>query len=124
MIQTIPASQLVVEVFSSQWHKFKEKLPKDLQRDFDELMNHAKNHPIPGPEAISFQQIVISILIEQEKELSRLQRKLIPYSKKKCPRCNAERNREDFKGALCPKCREYLLFSLPNKKITDEGGGL
>ena len=122
MTQSISASQLVVEVFSSQWHKFKKKLPKDLQRDFDELMNYAKRHPIPSPEAIPFQQIVISILIEQEKELEKLRRKLNPYSKKKCPRCNAEWNKEDFKGALCPDCRECLLFPLPNKKLTSGGG--
>jgi len=124
MTETIPASQLVVKGFACQWRKFKEKLPKELQRDFDELMKHAKKHPIPGPEAIPFQQIVISILIEQEKELNRLRRKLIPYFKKKCPRCNAEWNREDFKSALCPDCREYLLFPLPNKKLTDEREGL
>jgi hypothetical protein len=122
MTQIIPVSQLVVEVFSSQWYKFKQKLPQDLQRDFDQLMNYAKRHPIPGTEAIPFQQIVISILIEQEKELDRLRKKLIPHSKKKCPRCSAERNKEDFIGALCPDCREYLLFPLPNKKLTDEGG--
>jgi hypothetical protein len=110
MVQTIPATQMVIEGFARQWHWFKEKLPKELQGDFDALIKHALKHPHPGPEGIPFQQIIISILIEQEKELERLRKKLIPDSKKSCPRCGAERNKEDFKGALCPDCREYLLF--------------
>jgi hypothetical protein len=120
MTKTIQASQLVIEGFACQWNEFKKKLPKDLQDDFGQLMKHAKKHPNPGPEGIPFQQIVISILIEQEKELERLRSKLTPYSKKKCPRCNTERNKEDFIGAMCPDCREYLLFPLPNKKVNGE----
>ena len=66
-----------------------------------------------------FQQIVILILIEQEKEIKRLRSKLNPYLRKICPRCRTERNREDFKAAICPDCREYLLFPLPKPNKPD-----
>ena len=112
-------SEMVIKGFTRQWQKFKLKLPEELQLEFDNLMKHAKEHPHPDPEGIPYQQIVISILIEQEKEIKRLRSKLNPYLMKKCPRCRAVRNKDDFKGALCSDCREYLLFPLPKPDKTD-----
>jgi len=119
MTKPITPSELVIEGFTFQWQRFKQKLPEDLKQEFDDLIKHAKEHPHPDPEGIPFQQIVISILIEQEKEIKRLRSKLNPYLMKKCPRCHTERNIEDFEGALCPDCREYLLFSLPKPEKPD-----
>lgn len=59
-----------------------------MEHEFDNLMNQAKKHPHPDPEGIPFQQIVMSILIEQEKEINRLRNKLNPYLRMKCLRCN------------------------------------
>ena len=120
MVETISATQLVIEGFFAQWRYFKEKLPQELHSDFDKLMKHAKKHPIPGPEPIPFQPIAISILLEQQKEIKRLREKLNPKLKQECPRCNAELNREEFKGSLCPDCKDYLFFTYPNKKITNQ----
>jgi hypothetical protein len=119
MTKTITPSQLVIEGFIFQWQKFKQKLPVELQQEFDRLMKYAIEHPHPDPEGVPFQQIVMSILIEQEKEIKRLRSKLNTNITKKCPRCRTERNKDDFKGALCPDCREYLLFSLPKPDKPD-----
>jgi hypothetical protein len=113
MTRIIPATQLVIDGFACQWNNFKKKLPKDHQQIFNQLMVYAKKHPHSGPEGIPFQQIIISILIEQEKEIIKLRNKLTPKSKKQCPRCYTDYNKEDFDGALCPDCKEYLLFSFP-----------
>jgi len=111
--------QHVIEGFNLQWQKFKQKLPEDLQKDFENLMNHAGEHPHKDPEEIPFQQIVMSILIEQEKEINSLRSKLSPYLRRKCPRCHTEGNKEDFNGRLCQYCREYLLFPLPKPDKSD-----
>ena len=113
MTKTTLTSQLIIDGFACQWQKFKQKLPEDLHQEFNELINHARKHPYPDPEGIPFQQIVMSILIEQEKEINRIRNKLSPYLRMKCPRCNSEGNKEDFNGRLCSDCIEYLLFPLP-----------
>ncbi len=118
MTKATTPSQLVIEGFNCQWKKFKQKLPEDLRQEYDNLIKHAREHPHPDPEGIPFQQIIMSILIEQEKEINRLRKKLNPYLRKKCPRCYSERNREGFKGAMCPDCREYLFFPLPHFSYT------
>jgi len=61
----------------------------------------------------------MSILIEQEKEINRLRRKLSPCLRMKCPRCNTESNKEDFNGRLCPDYSEYLLLPLPKTEKQD-----
>lgn len=119
MIKTITTSQLIIEGFICQWQKFKQKLPEDIQPEFDNLINKARKHTHPDPEGIPFQQIIMSILIEQEKEINWLRNKLTPYLRMKCPRCNSERNSEDFDGRLCPDCKEYLLFFLPKPNKLD-----
>lgn len=113
MIKAFTTSQSIIEGFSLRWQDFRQRLPEDLQEDFDKLIEYVKKHPYPDPEGNPFQQIVMAILIEQEKEINRLRIKLKPSLRKKCPRCHIEWNSDDYSGALCPDCREYLLFFLP-----------
>ncbi|KYK22186.1 hypothetical protein AYK24_08430 [Thermoplasmatales archaeon SG8-52-4] len=112
MVKAIP-SQIVIKGFTNQWQAFKQRLPIKLWQDFEKLIEYARKHPHPDPEVNPFQQIVMAILIEQEKEINRLQIKLKPGLRKKCPRCHSEWNNDDSKGGLCPDCKEYLLFFLP-----------
>jgi hypothetical protein len=66
---------MVVEGFGVEWNEFKRAL-RDIDKDsFDELINHARrnaeagtNMPNPNP----FEPIVMSILVEHEKELRKL----------------------------------------------------
>jgi len=117
MTKAITPSQIVIKGFTSQWQEFRQRLFEDLQQDFEKIIKHAKKHPYPDPEGNPFQQIVMSILIEQEKEINRLRLKLKPGLRKKCPRCYTEWNADDSKGGLCPDCKEYLLFFLPKPDI-------
>ena len=119
MIKSKTPSQIVIDGFTWQWKKFKQRLSEDLHQEFDELTKHAREHPHPDPEGIPFQQIVMSILIEQEKEINRLRTKLSPYLRKKCPRCHTEGNKEDFNGRLCSYCRKNLFFPLPKPDKPD-----
>lgn len=111
----IPANYLIVEAFKCKWKNFLEKIALEDKNSFQYLMEYAKRHTLVGPELNPFQPIILSILLEQEKEIYRLEKQLTPESKKKCPRCNSEKNTEDFIGALCPDCREYLMFPSKNK---------
>ena len=117
MTKASTPSQIVIKGFTSQWQEFKKRLPIDLQQDFEKIIDHAKKHPHPDPEGNPFQQIVMAILLEQEKEINRLRIKLKPGLRKKCPRCHTEWNTDDYNGALCPYCREYLLFFLPKPDL-------
>jgi hypothetical protein len=65
--------------FSYEWQWFKDNLSEELQKDFENLIKLANRHPHQDPEEIPFQQIIMSILIEHEKEINKLRKKLIPY---------------------------------------------
>lgn len=64
--------------FFYEWQDFKNNLPDELKQDFENLMIHANQHLQLDSRGILFQQVIMSILIEQEKEIKRFRDKLIP----------------------------------------------
>ena len=65
----------MVESFGMEWNEFKRAL-RDMDRQaFEELLNHARSHAEAGtnmPNPDPFEPIVMSILVEHEKELRKL----------------------------------------------------
>ena len=75
MGRTVPTFRRVIESFGVEWHDFKKTL-RDMDQDaFDALMNHARRHAAAGhnfSHPNPFEPIVISILLEHEKQLKTL----------------------------------------------------
>ena len=71
----MPTFRNVIESFGVEWNDFKRAL-RDVDRDaFEELMNHARRHAAAGSNKVCpnpFEPIVISILVEHEKEIRKL----------------------------------------------------
>jgi hypothetical protein len=90
------------------------------------IIHHAKHHAETGLKIENpnlFESVVMSILVEHQRELSQLQDRLLPCNTKTCPRCGRTSSIEEFfKGStvnegvaiLCRYCREALCFV--NKK--------
>ncbi len=76
MGRTAPTFRRAVESFGWEWADFKQALRSIDQEAFDALMNHARRHAAAGSNMTNpnpFEPIVMSILIEHEKTLRKLQ---------------------------------------------------
>jgi hypothetical protein len=77
MGRTIPTFRQMIESFGREWIDFRQGLRKEDQELFDALLNHARRRSAAGhnfAHAISFEPIVISILLEHEKQLYELKK--------------------------------------------------
>jgi hypothetical protein len=77
MGRTIPTFRQMIESFGREWAEFRRGLRKEDQELFDALLNHARRRSAAGhnfAHAISFEPIVISILLEHEKQLYELKK--------------------------------------------------
>jgi predicted small metal-binding protein len=77
MGRTIPTFRQMIESFGMEWMDFKKGLRKEDKELFEALLNHARRHSAAGhnfSHAFPFEPIVISILLEHEKQLHRLQK--------------------------------------------------
>jgi hypothetical protein len=112
----------LVEAYGLEWDSFEESL-EDMDREaFDALMTRAKHLAVAGSKIENpnlFESVVMSILVEHQRELSHLQEQLAPVDTKTCPRCNRTSPLEDFfkgptrdekVGILCGHCREAFSF--------------
>lgn len=132
MKNTTANYQRIIESFKWEWKPFKETLQTKYQKAFDELMNHAQKHAPASYKMINpslFAPIIMSILVEQEKEIQKLLKSMVSENEqkkglKKCPRCNCTDKieafykgdkREDGLHILCLDCR----MSLFNNSIND-----
>lgn len=119
LMDTMTLEQLV-EAYGLEWDAFTDTL-EDLDREaFDALLHRAKQHADAGSKIENpnlFESVVMSILVEHQREMSDLQERLDPAKKKSCPRCSRTGNIEEFfKGQnpeervsiLCSHCREAL----------------
>jgi hypothetical protein len=116
----------LVDAYGLEWEAFTDVLDA-MERDaFVGLMHHAKQHAEAGStveDLTLFESVVMSILVEHQKELSQLQEWLLPVETKTCPRCNRTSSIEDFRksatgdvvGILCHHCREALCFMDENR---------
>jgi len=114
----------IVESYGFQWQEFNNALEELDKEAFHDLIERAKHHA----EAVSkteypnlFESVVMSILVEHQRELQRLQEILLPSQTKTCPRCSRTASIEDFfKGEsvkdgvsiLCSHCKEALNFAI------------
>ncbi len=94
MGRTVPTFTMVIHEQESQWRKFREALRKEDQEIFDELFRAPKIHlaacaysvnPIP------FENIVMSMLLEERKRTVALEQKL----KELVKRINGVSNNDD-----------------------------
>lgn len=121
MMDSMTLEQLV-EAYGLEWDAFAETL-EDLDHEaFDALLHRAKQHADAGSKIENpnlFESVVMSILVEHQRELSHLEERLDPAKKKRCPRCSRTgrieeffkgQNVEDGVGILCSHCQEALCF--------------
>lgn len=79
MGRTVPTFRNMIELFGFEWNDFKRALRYNDKKAFDELLNHARRHGAAGTNIVNpnpFEPIVISILIEHEKSIKKLMKKL------------------------------------------------
>ena len=127
-MKTISKLEHIVEAYGFEWDEFRDSLEEMDKEAFISLLNRAKRHPeacskIQVPDM--FESIVMSILVEHQKELQQLEDQLLRPQSKTCPRCGKiSKIEEFFKGEtikdgvtiLCQDCRE-TLFYVPFKKF-------
>jgi len=121
-MKTILKFELLVEAYGFEWDEFKESLDEMDKDAFISLLHHAKIHAEAGSKIENpdlFESVVMSILVEHQKELQQLQRRLLQPQTKTCPRCGKTSAIEEFfKGdtisdgvtILCQNCRETLFY--------------
>ena len=80
----------LVEDYGLEWETFRESI-EDMDRDaFIALMTRAKHQAIAGSKKENgdmFESVVMSILVEHQRELYQLQGRMLPAHTKTCPRC-------------------------------------
>ena len=82
--KTLPFNQFLEQEIQG-WNKFRQALSKEDQEVFDQLFEKVRLHVEAGANALRpwpFDTILISMLMEQEKELDELRSKLEEYEKK------------------------------------------
>jgi superfamily II helicase len=111
-----------IEDYYSSWESFTKSSGEIDKEAFISLMTRAKRLAAAGSKIENpnpFESIVMSILVEHQRELSKLVDQLLTVKTKTCPRCNRTSSVEDFyKGngiddsisILCQRCQEALFF--------------
>lgn len=112
----------IVEAYGLEWDAFADALDDMEKEAFAALITHAKQHAYAGSKRQDpnmFESVVLSILVEHQKELMSLQGLLLPVEVKTCPRCHRTTSVEDFlkgssegerAGILCQYCQQALGF--------------
>ena len=127
-MKTISKLEQLVEAYGFEWDEFRDSLEEMDKEAFISLLHHAKVHAEAGSKIQSpdlFESVVMSILVEHQKELQQLEERLLQPQTKTCPRCcKTSRIEEFYKGdtihdgvtILCQDCRE-TLFYIPSNKV-------
>ncbi|KXB02200.1 hypothetical protein AKJ44_01080 [candidate division MSBL1 archaeon SCGC-AAA261F17] len=79
MGRTVPTFREEIEDEMDRWREFRKALRKDDREAFDEMMEACKRYSSAGSQAKAsspFQAMVLSILLGQEKRLSRLEEEI------------------------------------------------
>ena len=113
----------LVEAYGLEWQGFKDAMDEIDKEAFHDLIERAKRHAEAGTKIESpnlFESVVMSILVEHQRELQQLQGILLPNQTKTCPRCSRTASIEEFLkekavkdgvSILCSHCKEALNFS-------------
>ena len=128
-MKTVSTLEHLVEAYGLEWEEFRNALEDIMDKDsFVSLFQHAKQHAEAGAKIQSpdlFESVVMSILVEHQKEMHQLEERLLQPKTKTCPRCGkTTRVDEFFKGEtirdgmtiLCQDCRE-ALFYIPSTTV-------
>jgi len=112
------------EAFGLEWQGFKDAMDELDKEAFLDLIERAKRYAEAGTKierSNMFESVVMSILVEHQRELQQLQGLLLPNQTKTCPRCSKTSSIEEFfKGEslhdgvsiLCSHCKETLNFTI------------
>ena len=113
----------LVEAYGLEWQGFKDAMDEIDKEAFHDLIERAKRHGEAGTKIENpnvFESVVMSILVEHQRELQQLQGMLLPSETKTCPRCSRTSSIEEFfKGnsvkdgvtILCSRCKEALNYT-------------
>lgn len=77
MGRTLPTFRRILDLFEEEWRPYRRSLRRKEQRTFDELMRKARMHASSSmyqAPSNPFEAIVISILLEMQKEIDRLKK--------------------------------------------------
>jgi hypothetical protein len=132
-MKTYSPLESLVEAYGLEWQAFRDSL-EDLDKEaFVALMNRAKRLAEAGSKIEScpdmFESVVMSILVEHQRELAELEQQLDPAKTKTCPRCSQTHRIEEFcknqnqEGILCSRCREAFPFMGDKKEDWEEDPG-
>jgi hypothetical protein len=79
MGKTVPSFRIALDTEIGSWRSFRKALKKGDRRAFDRLMGMSRSHASAGGNALRtspLDSMIMSILIEQQKAISRLRREL------------------------------------------------
>jgi predicted membrane metal-binding protein len=77
MGRTVPTYRMTAEMMIDSWKDYRRALPQDDREVFDRMVNRIRMHASASTYAIfndPFEGAVLSMLLEQEKELTKLRR--------------------------------------------------
>ena len=77
MGRTVPTYRMTAEMMIDSWKDFRRALPQEDRDHFDRMVNRIRQHASASTYAIfndPFEGAVLSMLLEQEKELAKLRR--------------------------------------------------
>ena len=115
---TLSKLEQLVEAYGLEWDSFRDSLDELDREAFASLIHRAKIHAEAGSKIENpdlFESVVMSILVEHQREMQQLQEQLLPVDKKTCPRCSRTASLEDFLKEdrvtiLCSHCQEALNY--------------
>jgi hypothetical protein len=79
MGKTVPSFRMALESEIGSWSRYRKALKRGDRRVFDEIMGHSRMHASASSNAVRtspVEAMILSILIEQQKAISRLRREL------------------------------------------------
>ena len=80
MGRTVPSYRMAIEDEIHNWKSFREALPSEAEKQaFDTLMDMCRSQAMAGSNAcnpILFEPMVMSVLLEQQKRIQTLQKKM------------------------------------------------
>ena len=127
-MRTISQLKHLVEAHGVEWTEFRDELDEHSREAFISLLERAKLHAEAGSKIQSpdlFESVVMSTLVEHQRELQQLEGRLLAPQIETCPRCGKTSMLEEFfKGdtiqdgvtVLCHDCRE-ALFYIPSNTV-------
>ena len=115
---TLSKLEQLVEAYGFEWDAFRDSLDEMDREAFASLIHRTQIHAeavskIENPDM--FESVVMSILVDHQREMQQLQEQLLPVDKKTCPRCSRMASLEDFLegdrvAILCSHCQEALNY--------------